>query len=180
MAFTNNYFNIIYNSVFLGLEVSVIERKGLVLIQLQKGRNKVGTLGLIQPFGDAIPLSRKDIYPYILTGYILLCGIPKSKHTYVNKYRTYHGNIRDDNFQENFSIVIKCARIIKKNTTLICITTNSKVFVRMWVCVLILHLIYGYCGSGMKIVRRRSHVITWVGKIYINALQRNDRGELLL
>lgn len=46
--------------------LTLLERRGLGYIQRRRGPNRVGYLGLFQPFGDAIRLFRREIvFPYV-------------------------------------------------------------------------------------------------------------------
>nr|UFQ25518.1 NADH dehydrogenase subunit 1 [Pliocardia sp. A3710_17_S18] len=53
----------------------VVERKGLGMIQLRQGPNKVSFKGILQPIGDGVKLFKKEIsFPFSSTRFMFLLG----------------------------------------------------------------------------------------------------------
>jgi NADH:ubiquinone oxidoreductase subunit H len=58
--------------VMVGVEfLTLLERRVLGYIHISKGRNKVGFIGILQPFTDVIRLFTREQYLSLISNYLI-------------------------------------------------------------------------------------------------------------
>nr|QCO91545.1 NADH dehydrogenase subunit 1 [Pliocardia ponderosa] len=123
----------------------VVERKGLGMIQLRQGPNKVSFKGILQPIGDGVKLFKKEIsFPFSSTRFMFLLGPFICFFCAYSLWLIFPGSFRYSNFELGLLFFQ-------------CISSFSVfgVFLSGWVC----DSRYGFLGAMRAVAQSVSYEV---------------------
>nr|BBA25633.1 NADH dehydrogenase subunit 1 [Ectenagena nautilei] len=123
----------------------VVERKGLGMIQLRQGPNKVSFKGILQPIGDGVKLFKKELsFPFSSTRFMFLLGPFLCFFCAYSLWLVFPGSFRYSNFELGLLFFQ-------------CISSFSVfgVFLSGWVC----DSRYGFLGAMRAVAQSVSYEV---------------------